>query len=98
MTVLAPIVDVPECVCEKRFHPDSHHVQMKHRRVIDELWEMVTVGRYMIAARVPLPDAAKAMTYTIRRGLVRASWRLPKGVRSSFPAPVRRIALRVLTP
>jgi hypothetical protein len=98
MTVLAPIVDVPECVCEKRFHPDSHHVQLRERRAIDELWDIVTVSRYMIAAGVPLPAAAKAMKYTIRRCLLHAGRRLPGGVRSSFPAPVRRIARSLLTP
>jgi len=98
MTVLAPIVDVPECVCEKRFYPDSHHIPLSDRRAIDELWDIVTVGRYMIAARVPLPDAAKAIKYTIRRGLLHACWQLPKGVRSSFPAPVRRMARSLLTP
>ena len=98
MTVLAPIVDVPECGCEKRFHPDSHHVQLRERRAIDELGDIVTVGRYMIAARVPLPDAAKAMKYTIQRGLLQAWWLLPTGVRSTFPAPLRRMARRLLTP
>jgi hypothetical protein len=98
MTVLAPIVEVPECACEKRFHPDSHHIRLSKRRAVDELWEIVTVGRYMIAARVPLPDAAKAMKYTTQRALWRACWHLPEGAISSFPKPVRRVARWLLTP
>lgn len=96
MTVLAPIVYVPECVCEKRFHPNSHHISWSERRAIDELWEIVTVGRYMISARLPLPDAAKAMKFATQWRLLHAWWRLPEGVRSSFPRQVRRMARRLL--
>ena len=96
MTVLAPIVYIPECVCEKRFHSASHHVQMRRRRGIDEFWENVTVARYMAAARIPLRDAAEAMKYTALLSVVRACRGLPEGVRGSFPEPVRRVARSLL--
>jgi len=96
MTVVAPIVYVPECVCEKRFHPQSHHVQMRKRRGVDELWEIVTVARYLAAARVPLRDAAQALQYTTLLSVVRACRSLPEGVRESFPEPVRRLARSLL--
>jgi len=97
MTVVAPIVYVPECVCEKRFHPGSHHVQMRRRRGIDELWEIVTVARYMVGARVPVRDAAEAVMDTTLLAVVRAFRKLPRGLRESFPEPVRRRARSLLS-
>jgi GT2 family glycosyltransferase len=98
MTVAAPIVYVPECVCEKRYHPDSHHVQLRRRRGIDDLWEIVTVARYMVTARIPLRDALAAMRYTTMLMVLRVSRRLPEGVRESFPNAVRRVARTRLVP
>ena len=96
MTVVAPIVYVPECMCEKRFHPRSHHVQMGRRRAIDEFWEIVTVTRYMAAARPPWRDAAEAVVYTTLLAVVRACRLLPERVRESCPDPVRRVARSLL--
>jgi GT2 family glycosyltransferase len=98
MTVVAPIVYVPECACEKRYHPGSHHVQMIRRRSIDELWEIVSVARYMLTARIPLRDAAAAMKNTTMLMVRRAVRRLPNGVRVLVPKRVRRAARRLLTP
>jgi len=98
MTVVAPIVYVPECVCEKRYHPDSHHVQLRRRRGIDDLWEIVTVARYMVTARIPLRDAAAAMKYTTMLMMLRAFRRLPTGVRTLFPKSIRRMARTRIVP
>jgi hypothetical protein len=98
MTVLAPIVFVPECACDKRFHLTSHHVSMGARRAVDELWEIITVVRYMIAARAPFPDASKAVAYAGRRSFLRASGHLPAGVRAVCPDSVRRAAHALLEP
>jgi GT2 family glycosyltransferase len=98
MTVVAPLVYVPECVCEKRYHPASHHVETHRRRGVDDLWEVVTVGRYVVTARIPLRDAASAMKYTTALAVLRASRRLPEGVRESFPNVVRHLARTRLVP
>ena len=98
MTVVAPIVFVPECVCEKRFHDDSHHVPLSERRAVDELADIMTVARYMVSARVGWIDATKAMRYTILRASRLAAWHLPDPIRALVPARLRRAAKRVVTP
>jgi hypothetical protein len=96
MTVVAPIVSVPGVECEKRVHPGSHSVSSGARRAIDELVEIVTVGRYMTAARVPFRDAARTMRFTAQRGVWRACWHLPEPLRTSIPEPVRRVVRRLM--
>ena len=97
MTVAAPIVFVPGCSCEKRYHSGSHHAPWHERRVADELGDIVVVARYLAAARVPWPVAAKVMTYVGARGLYRAALHLPKPLRFAVPAGARRAMRRAIT-